>query len=88
MGPGTDQFKDQCFLHYLIDQKPVRLDMAFPHTLIVTGSGQGVVTVLFRQGLLCAEQCDHGLELFGVTAAFDCKLIILFELAGEFRFKH
>ena len=75
-------------MHHLIDQKPIRLNVTFAHTLIVPGCCQRMIPILFRKRLFRTEQCNNCFKLFRVTAAFDGQLIVLFELPGKFWLKH
>lgn len=52
--PRSQQLKDKPILLYLVDQQPIRFDMALPYVLIVTRVYKGVVPVYFRQRSLAA----------------------------------
>ena len=52
--PRSQQLKDKPVLLYLVDQQPIRFDMALPYVLIVTRVYKGVVPVYFRQLNLAA----------------------------------
>lgn len=52
--PRSQQLKDKPFLLYLVDQQPIRLNMALPYVLIVPRVYKRVVPVYFRQRNLSA----------------------------------
>lgn len=52
--PHSQQLKDKPVLLYLVDQQPIRFDMALLYVLIVPRVYKGVVPVYFRQRNLAA----------------------------------
>ena len=52
--PRSQQLKDKPILLYLVDQQPIRLNMALPYVLIVPRVYKRVIPVYFRQRNLSA----------------------------------
>jgi len=67
-------------------EEPVRFNMAFPFSFIV--SMQGVVFVFGEQGLLINKQSYYFSEFAHVPVALFHQLAIFFEGAGECRVQH
>ena len=63
MGPGSGEVKNQLSAVDLVDQQPVRRDVALPAPDVVPA--ERVVLVLRRQGLLLGQQINDPLHLAG-----------------------
>src|SRR6266852_2957648 len=78
MSPGPDE--EYFCGHDLVDQKPVRLDVALPNALPF--AGQFVRTVAFRKRASLCKHFDCGDEFFDVLAAALLSLEVVSELCS------
>ena len=82
----AEQEEHELLTVYAIDQKPIGTDVTFTKADVITG--EIVIAVLFRQGLLCGQLVHDGFQLAEITAALSCELEILFEAIGKNDLKH
>lgn len=82
----AEQEEHELLTVHAIDQKPIGTDVAFTKADVVTG--EIVIAVLFRQGLLCGQLIYDGFQQAEITAALSCELEILFEAIGKNDLKH
>jgi hypothetical protein len=55
----AQQIQQQQIIIVLIDKQPIRLDVAFTDTKIVSGIGQGMVAILGRKDFIVREHGYH-----------------------------
>lgn len=82
------QFQNQSLPEHLVYQQPIRLNVTFPHALVISGVGKSMIPIRIRQRLFAAQQRDHFLQFLRIAASLDCKLVISFELPRKLRLKH
>jgi hypothetical protein len=82
---GASATKDQLAGFRLVDQEPIRFDVAIAPTSVL--SAQSVVTVLRVQTVMMTQRLNHGFKLGQVFAALLLSSDIPFELLGGNRFK-
>lgn len=64
----------------LVDQKPIRLDVALPIAVIVPR--KGMIAVFGRELLLMDKEVKYRLKVFRIAAAFDCLCVVFLEAAS------
>ncbi len=82
------QLQTKNVLVHLVDQQPVRLNMALAHILVVPGVGQLMVPILLRQRFLRLHQTHYRPKPGLVTASLDRQFEVLLELARKLKFKN
>ena len=71
---------------YLVDQKPIWLNVALSKAVIF--SYKGMIAAFRREGLLTDKEVENGLEVFGLAAAFDRLCIVFLEAVLIVDVKH
>lgn len=85
VGTGSNQLQNQGVPNHLVDEQPVRLDVALAHILIVSGIRKRVIPIGLRQRLLAAQERDDSFQFLRVAAPLQRKLVISPELPRKLR---
>jgi len=78
MGPGS--FESNFIVENLVDQNPIRLDMAVPVTSPIPT--ELMIAILRRKWLFCEEEVDNSFQFCEVFTSLLCPLDVLLELIG------
>ena len=76
----SGSFEPNFIIQNLINQQPIRLDMAVSVTCPIPT--ELVIAVFLRKGLLCQKQVDDHLDFCKVLASLLQPLDVLLELTG------
>jgi hypothetical protein len=76
----SGSFEPNFIIQNLINQQPIRLDIAVPMTCPIPT--ERVIAVLLRKGFLCQKQVDDHLDFCKVLASLLQPLDVLLELTG------
>lgn len=85
MRPCPNQLQNKSISYNLVNQQPVRLDMALPHPLILSRIDKRMIPISLRQRLFIAQKYNHLFQFLRITAPFDRQLIISLKLPRKLR---
>ena len=75
---GPSSFEPNFIVKDLVDQNPIRLDMAVPVTSPI--STELMIAILRRKWLFCDEDVDNSFQFCEVLTSLLCPLDVLLEL--------
>ncbi len=84
MRAGAGQFKNKHILEELVDEEPIRLNMAFAASTVI--AYEWMVVAFVREGLSVGKHLDDRVKRGNVQPSFLSKLVVLFEARCELDF--
>jgi len=75
---GSGSFKPNFIFENLVDQNPIRLDVAIPVTCPIPS--EWMIAILWWKWLLCEKEVNNSFQFGEVFASLQCPLDVLLEL--------